>query len=377
MIQNNHNLPDSDEKLNVSALSRIFEKTTNSYKHLFFLGILEYLRDHNFYGNIIQTDDIYYRMLSLAYAPYALFKLSFGTQDKIADYIDSDIISNNSLEHQISDNINLINRERLLSIIRKEVTINHNLTRYVVFRLIRPFFSKELRGLLDSQVNKKIKILSSEKFDPTRPLYKISEDEKRIIIHPDWMKYLLHNSKIIEGFSKWEWVKYMQSRNPNIPNIASKAIIPEKRNALYIQKKVWKEILNMHRFKCIYSNEIISPDNLALDHFLPWTFVAHDRMWNLVPTTKHVNSAKSNYIPNFDKYLDKFIDRQFQCLKVLHQDDPKLWKRIIEDYVVDLKMDNKSDTLVKENFMTAYKRTFNPYYDLAKSQGFETGWEFE
>jgi 5-methylcytosine-specific restriction endonuclease McrA len=376
MVKKNFSpLPTSNDALDVSALSRIFERTTNSYKHLFFLGIMEYLRDHNFYGNIIQTDDIYYRMLSLAYAPYVLFKLSFGPQDKIADYIDNDILSNKSLKLQISNKINLINRAKLLYIIRKEITINRKLSRYVVFRLIRPFFSKDLRGLIDPKVNAKIKVLSSEKFNSIRPLYKISDDENSITIHPDWMKYLFRNAKIVEGFAKWEWVKYMQSRNPNIPNIASKAIIPEKRNSLSLPKRVWKDILSKHSFRCIYSNEILSMDNLALDHFLPWTFVAHDRMWNLVPTTKHVNSAKSNCIPNFDKYLDKFINRQFQGLQVLHHTDPKLWKKIIEDYVVDLKLENKSETLVKENFMTAYKRTFNPYHDLAKSQGFETGWE--
>ena len=50
---------------------------------------------------------------------------------------------------------------------------------------------------------------------------------------------------------------------------------------------------------------------MSLDHFIPWSFVLHDRMWNLVPVSKSINSSKSDLLPPLEKYLDSFIDLQF------------------------------------------------------------------
>jgi len=47
----------------------------------------------------------------------------------------------------------------------------------------------------------------------------------------------------------------------------------------------------MERERRIHSVEALGPEDISLDRYLPWSFVAHDRPWNPVPVSKAVDSA--------------------------------------------------------------------------------------
>ena len=44
---------------------------------------------------------------------------------------------------------------------------------------------------------------------------------------------------------------------------------------------------------------------INIDHYVPWGFVLHNELWNLIPTFKNINSSKGNNIRNKNKYLDE------------------------------------------------------------------------
>lgn len=139
------------ERVNVSVLSQIFDNTTNSYKYLFFLSLLDILKRRNFEVSFIGFEEIIVEMLTNAWYPHYYFKLSFGTQDQIANKLDS-------LNLEISEPI-LKLRHTDKNTIRKIIE-SQNLddiiifiSKYVPFRLIRHFFTQETKGLLDAKVN--------------------------------------------------------------------------------------------------------------------------------------------------------------------------------------------------------------------------------
>ena len=74
------------------------------------------------------------------------------------------------------------------------------LLRYVVQRLLRVFFQKELRGVKDALVDRTTVNLSQEMFLSRRPLYRVLEaasGEKLdgvLEVHPDWAHYLKASS---------------------------------------------------------------------------------------------------------------------------------------------------------------------------------------
>ncbi|MDJ0746186.1 MAG: HNH endonuclease domain-containing protein [Xenococcaceae cyanobacterium MO_167.B27] len=374
-----HNLPPSD-KVDVSVLSLIFDKTTNSYKYLFFLSLLDILRRRHFdVLSPISFEEIIIEMLANAWYPHNYFKLSFGTQDQITSKLDSLnlIITEPILQFRDTD-------KKLLRDVIREQNLDDIITfisRYVPFRLIRPFFVDETRGIKDYDVNSNIVYLSKNKFNLKKPLYCFNTENFRncnaIILHQDWIEYIKKNYYIIRGWLSWEWLNYMQSKNINIPNIVNKLFIPQQRNSLNRQTKYWKLILKYQKLKCIYSQVELNKDNISLDHYLPWSFVAHDQLWNLIPTTPSINSSKSNHIPSED-YFNDFVNLQHRGLVVYYKNNSqKKWENLAEDYIAELKVTQPDDLLNFDILYNAYQSTVKPLLSLATIQGFKADWSYQ
>jgi hypothetical protein len=79
----------SSESLDISALSRLFDKTTNSYKYIFLLSLLDIINRRRFSSSqSISFQDLIVEMLANAWYPYSFCKLSFGSQDMIPSQIE-------------------------------------------------------------------------------------------------------------------------------------------------------------------------------------------------------------------------------------------------------------------------------------------------
>lgn len=369
---NSQNLPLSNN-LNISTLSQLFDVTTNSYKYLFFNALLDILARNLFdYSTKVYFRELVIEMLANAWYPHIFFKLSFGKQDQITNKLAQ--LNIESYTEKVTK------KERLINLISQQNLddISNSLMGYVPFRLIRPFFAQQLKGEKDYFINPKITELSITLFDRTKPIYCFNHLNYKlvdsIILHPEWVKYFKHNFTIIKGWVAWEWLNYMQKNNQNTPNLASKLFPLDKRESLHQQAKYWKIILEKQPIKCIYSGQFLDKNTISIDHYLPWSFVVHDRLWNLIPTMNNVNSSKSNNIPS-SQYLVKFIQLQHQGLTISHQYlTQKEWLKYTENYLLDLKIKQSEDLLNLELLTNIYNRHFQPLISLAKIQGFNDNW---
>jgi hypothetical protein len=168
----------------------------------------------------------------------------------------------------------------------------------------------------------------------------------------------------------------MQKRNPSVPNLQMKLFPPSQRNNLNSQSDYWKRVLEKERLTCIFSGKPISTDDLSIDHFLPWSFVAHDQLWNLIPVSRSINSSKSNNLPSMKRYFDGFAEMQFRGLQVYRENPGKVsWNKVVEPYVADLRL-NPGDFLDKGKFKNSLRNTIEPLSSLAKAQGFCEGWVY-
>jgi transcriptional regulator with XRE-family HTH domain len=370
-------LPASNQ-VNIAALARLFDDTTNSYKYLFFISLLDILRRRQFdVLSPISFKELVIEMLANAWYPHTYFKLAFGTQDKIADQLDALSLEITAPILKFTDT----DKKEL----RKEIkgqSIDDTVKfigKYVPFRLIRPFFTADLAGLTDSKVNQGIVDLAITNFKTTNPLYSFdtatASSCSAIVVHEDWAAYIETNYAIIRAWVSWEWLNYMQKRNPNVPSIVNKIFMPQERGSLDKQTKYWRLIIESTSMNCIYSQQILEAKRFSLDHYLPWSFVAHDQLWNLIPVPPEVNSSKSNKLPDH-KYLQRFIQAQYQGLTLSRENlGEKEWKKYAEPFVADLKLSNE-EILNPDRLKTAYESTIQPLILLAGQQGFTANWSY-
>ena len=46
----------------------------------------------------------------------------------------------------------------------------------------------------------------------------------------------------------------------------------------------------------------------AVEHFIPFQFVTHDLMWNLIPSSPSFNSLKGDKLPDLNLYFKSFYE---------------------------------------------------------------------
>ncbi len=362
--------PPPSDQVSATTLARIFDDITNSYKFLFFLAILDRLERNLFDESIaLPTHDLTLEMLVLAWYPHVYFRLSFGGQDKVTRQLD--ICAPRSIISE--QTINPWDRHAVRALISSRITDNE-LARFVPYRLVRPFFP-ETRGIKkDHEVNQRVAELCDEYFVTRRPPYKFDATRKSLIMHPAWCQYFKDNLAVVRGWAWWNFLQYMQRCNPNVPAISLKLSPLPKRETLDKQAKFWSAVLEAQSFSCIYSGSLITKNAFALDHFVPWSFVAHNQLWNLIPTSTTVNSKKSDSLPA-PVYFDRFVTAQHTALNLSRTVlSEKSWEDYVKPYIGDLSLPNYGDLLDRERLHKAYETSVLPLLQLAEANGFEPGW---
>lgn len=347
-----------DTKVDVCTLSRVFSSTTGTYKFYWFLSLLDLVCLRNM--TRFTDREIVSTMVAKAWYPRVYFRLSFGFQEKLATIIDE--IHSQDRDNQISKHPELIanylfESDTLTSEMCKAVT------RYVPNRFLNPW----LQTNNDSELR-----LLSRSFQ-NGCLYAIFKDRNgwNYEINPYWLAYLRDHYRVLSDFAHWHLLRFLQQRNPNVPNIADKLIATNQRPSMNEQRKFWSFVMDKQRgVESIYTGEILQEMHRCdLDHFLPWSFVAHNQLWNLIPVEKSINCSKSDQLPDL-LLLPKMAKIQHQAIHTFVDYGGKT--KALEDFC-DLGID--TTTLLSLNdheFLNLYNDTFVPMRQLAINMGFET-----
>ena len=56
-----------------------------------------------------------------------------------------------------------------------------------------------------------------------------------------------------------------------------------------------------------------------MDHFIPWSFVMNDELWNLMPMDPSLNGAKSNHLPKWEPFFNLFAEHQYLMYRLIHE----------------------------------------------------------
>lgn len=314
--------------LNIKAFKQLFKNTNASYKYLLFYSLIQIVKDKK---NIeeISFKEIIISMFRVSWFVTFQYQLKFSPTDQIQNLM-KDIFKNSDYIIKVNNPTNaIIKKIHLETKSLLDAKLNYDkaevLMRYVLHRLIRPFYpilKKMSESGPEGLFKKKDEIYNSlENFQKFKPLYYIKENDKKIILQDEWVKYILDHYELLELWLVHEWAKYMNLYNPGIENLIGKLKYPDlKRESLSYNRNFWKKIIHKKSIKCIFTNKKLENLDFDIDHYICWNYLGHDEHWNLLPINKIINIKKSNKIPK-DKFIKKFVELKKFSLECLNSSD--------------------------------------------------------
>lgn len=370
------------QNIDVRLFAKMLDYSTQSasYKPLWLMGILEEVKKGN---QRIDFKTIGCHMISIVWYPILHCKLSFGYQDslpKIVASLSTKLgIKPDEKINSIFNNLMAMEEKELL----KEIKVLFDL---VPYRILSPFYK-----ITDKNFNKGMREQTSA---DNQAFYQFVEDGKTIWIGQPWFEYMSANQVIIEAWIEYSMIYYLQKKNPNVPAIPLKIKPPDKRD-LNDATKLWKYYGTYKPLRDIYINKTFNENtieqygSLSLDHFLPWSFVLHDEVWNLLPSFKNINSSKNNDLPSLEVYLKDYCNLQYDIFSFIrdHRHEGKQAKsmnKIMEDYlhIMPVSKTNESQLEILEEqerawyqiredkFKDCLRGTIEPLYQIAYNQGY-------
>lgn len=319
---------------------------------------------------MLAISDILAEMAAVAWHPVCLFRLSLGCQDKLQNAI----LAIQAYSH-LALNENPDNVRRFVTDSSEAKTQLDCFKRYVPTRFLMPWFAEKLRGTVDSRRDAKIHDLARKsQIGPFASPYWL--DGQNIRLNPSWHCFLLDNMAVVQTFAEHHFALYLQTRNPNVPGVVKKLRAPEERQ-LNAARQFWQFIRielsksgRLSQFRDIYSGQPL-PQSFSIDHFLPWSFVAHDLLWNLAPVERVTNSAKNDVLPDIELYLPRLAALHSEAVEIA-----KTRPKLLEDYTDCFKLDAEEllSLSASRGLEAKFREVILPQAQIAINQGFQSGW---
>ena len=353
--------------LNTKYLQRLFDNMSECYKPFWFQAIIDKVVEGR---KIFTFDELINDMIANAWYMVMEYKLNLGPADNVEFAVQA---AQRATGLKSSEK-----KEKIISALEastdRELRQRKNtLTLNVPFRLQAPFLS----GIKGDAWNCSKKDLADKIKAHEGIIYwfaKIDGLNSVIEIEDAWIQYIRRNYEILSGWVQYNLIQYLQRRNPSVPGIPNKLKPPQERNLDKV-KKLWKSIIIIEPVREIYGAFELAPNDISIDHFVPWSYVAHDELWNLSPTTKSINSKKSNRLPEWETYYPELRALQYHAYDLVwrypsvHKEFEKCLKEHVNSTDVQHKLYRRD--LTKDEFYQNLEGIIRPVYLAAQDMGFE------
>ena len=204
--------------------------------------------------------------------------------------------------------------------------------------------------------------------------------KREVVFNREWIEMIQDNTVSILGWIQFEKVKWLQMNNPEVPGLVYKlAPLDDKMRKLGSVRKLWDAVACRVPVRDVFTGGLIEPKGYDVDHFIPWSFVMNDELWNLMPMDSSLNSSKSNRLPKWDLFFEGFAGNQFLLYEAIHGDEgiyelyTKCYKDNLHSIWANQELYKKGNS--RTEFCNILDKNMRPIYDSAKRQGYDV-WEY-
>ena len=367
-------------KLSIRNFSLMLKDPTQCYKFYWFEAILTLMQTT---GEDISFDSIINEMICAAWYSIVNYHLHLGPSinGKAENYLEHAV---RVLENDFKVDKYSSKEELLLAIRLNEKLLQYdkrNLAKHVPYRLLSPFLNQV--GGNDAIWNRKKNLVQHLKdVDACTPLPYVIIDgrglEKKVRINPHWRQLMLDNYPVIRSWIQLKKVRFLQDRNPGVPGIIYKleeheASVRKLKNA----RALWKTVAEVSNRPIwdIYTGQLLTGNQFDLDHYIPWSYVTNDELWNLTPMDGRLNSSKSNKLPKWEAYFRSLAKNQYFLYEMIFSNElvRKQFEKCRRDNLnaiwaaESLYVEGNSE----EQFRNILEHNMKPLYESARLQGYE------
>lgn len=360
-------------ELDYRAFGSMLDHPTQCYKFYWLEAIMNLMLKKNRFS----FDEIFDEMIVSAWYTVTQYHLFLGPmiegerRDAINRAIDV-LIENTSLnENSKPDEIRSVLKEQNYLVLEYK----RKLAKNVPYKLLSSFSSELTQDKGDAYRIEYIQILNQEIHLP----YIIENGVgigKCVVLQEAWIPFLMDNYLIIKNWIQYNKIQFLQMINPGVPGIINK-LDDERNNVRHLERvrDLWNahiEVSNKEIVDIYTGNKLES--TFDVDHFIPWSYVAHDEMWNLIPSNASANRSKSNHLPEWDLYFHKMANMEYDLYKSVVEYD-SIHKLFEKCYAKNLQSLWAIEELyVKENTEYEFKHKLEahmyPLYEAARMQGY-------
>lgn len=216
-------------------------------------------------------------------------------------------------------------------------------------------------------------------FNKDHPLsYTFGEYHKlstKIFFHPDWVRLIRENTVPINGWIQYEKVKWLQNRNPEVPGMVYKLTpLNQKMRKLDKVRELWEKALECEDFPDIFNGESLRSKPFDIDHFVPWSFLMNDELWDLMPIDSSLNSSKSDSLPPWDPFFAAFSENQYRLYCLIQERSGirasyrKCWRDNLHSIWAGQELFRPGND--RQTFNEILLKHMRPVYDSARLQGY-------
>lgn len=254
------------------------------------------------------------------------------------------------------------------------------LTNMVPYRALAGFFDKMDEKIDWGSVQRMVSYI--ERMDKICLLpYTLGTSAKlkrEVYFNAAWIRMIQDNMVAILGWIQFEKVKWLQSNNPEVPGLVYKLMpMDEKMRKLKKVHELWDAVIDILPVRDVFNDAPIEKEKYDVDHFIPWSFVMNDELWNLMPMDSDLNSSKSNKLPKWEPFFEKFAHNQYilyslicdESLTGIRSRYESCFRDNLHSIWANQELYRKGNS--REEFFHILEKNMRPVYDSAKLQGYQ------
>lgn len=218
----------------------------------------------------------------------------------------------NLVVHHRLNQINMVNKKSEVQKVLLDIQEKYQIPSTIVFDRLSP--EVQLEVVLKVKRKCKINVMGALYGDTQATIYDFDNKTEQLRFSPSYYSFMQRFQCVLQYLTNYQLALFLEKFNTHgdTTNLLVRIENVSKRSSL---DQFYRVLSSFYNGTCFYCGKAIKRKESAhVDHFIPWSFVQADQLWNLVIACSPCNLSKSDKLAS-GLYLENLIERNDLFIK--------------------------------------------------------------